>query len=46
MGRPPGTGKLTAHAGFFRDLVTQDPDITLFELRDALSDAEDVTLHH
>ncbi|MFD3192008.1 hypothetical protein ACFMPD_17355 [Sedimentitalea sp. HM32M-2] len=24
----------------------QDPDITLFELRDALADAEGVTVHH
>ena len=33
MGRPPGSGKLAAHVGFFRELVAQDPDITLFELR-------------
>ena len=46
MGRPPGTGKLAAHVGFFRELVTQDPDITLFELRDAFADAEGVTVHH
>lgn len=46
MGRPPGTGKLAAHNGFFQELVAQDPDITLFELRDALADAEGVTVHH
>jgi transposase len=46
MGRPSGTGKLAAHEGFFRELVAQDPDITLFELRDALAEAEGVTVHH
>ena len=46
MGRPPGSGKLAPHVGFFRELVAQDPDITLFELRDALADAERVTVHH
>ena len=46
MGRPPGTGKLAAHVGFFKELVGQDPDITLFELRDALADATGVTVHH
>ena len=45
MGRPAGTGKLAAHVGFFQELMTQDPDITLFELRDALADAEGVTVH-
>jgi transposase len=46
MGRPPGTGKLAAYVGFFEELVAQDPDITLFELRDALTDAEGVVVHH
>lgn len=46
MGRPPGTGKLAAYIGFFEELVGQDPDITLFELRDALADAEGVVVHH
>ncbi len=46
MGRPAGTGKLAAHVGFILEVVKQDPDITLFELRDALADAEDVTVHH
>ena len=31
---------------FHSDLVAQDPDITLFELRDALADAEGITVHH
>ncbi|SDX36387.1 Transposase [Ruegeria halocynthiae] len=46
MGRPPGTGKLAAHVGFFRELVMQDPDITLFELRNAFAEAEGATVHH
>ncbi len=46
MGRPPGTGKLAAHVAFFQELVRQDPDITLFELRDALAQATGVTEHH
>lgn len=46
MGRPPGSGKLAAHVGFFRELVAQDLDITLFELRAALADAAGVTVHH
>ena len=46
MGRPSGSGKLAAHVGFLCELVKQDPDITLFELRDALADAESVAVHH
>ena len=46
MGRPSGTGRLDAQVGFLLELVSQDPDITLFELRDALADAEGVTVHH
>ena len=46
MGRPPGSGKRAAHIGFFLELVAQDPDITLFELRDALAAAEGIALHH
>ena len=42
QGRPPGHGKLAPHRAFFEELVTQDPDITLFELRDA----EAVQVHH
>jgi len=46
QGRPPGTGKLAPYRAFFVELVAQDPDITLFELRDALMAAEDVQVHH
>jgi transposase len=46
QGRPPGTGKLAPYWAFFVELVAQDPDITLFELRDALMTAEDVQVHH
>ena len=45
-GRPPGQGKLTAHRAFLLELVDQDPDITLYELRDALREAEGVRVHH
>ncbi|WP_116600145.1 hypothetical protein [Primorskyibacter marinus] len=34
------------HRAFFEEVVTQDPDITLFELPDALADAEGVQVHH
>ena len=43
---PPGHGKLAPHRAFFEELITQDPDITLFELRDALADAQGVQVHH
>lgn len=46
QGRPRGKGKLDPHRAFLEELVTQDPDITLFELRDALADAEGVQVHH
>ncbi|ETX09580.1 transposase ISSpo6 [Roseivivax halodurans JCM 10272] len=46
QGRPPGSGKLAAYRGFIEELVAQDPDITLFELRDALAEAEGVDVHH
>ena len=46
IGRPPGTGKLVAHSAFIEELVAQDADITLFELRDALADAQGVRVHH
>jgi transposase len=45
-GVPPGKGKLAPYRAFFEELVAQDPDITLFELRDALMAAEDVQVHH
>ena len=46
QGRPPGKGKLAPYQAFFEELVAQDPDITLFELRDALAAAEGVEVHH
>ena len=46
QGRPPGSGKLAPYRAFIDELVAQDPDITLFELRDALTEAEGVQVHH
>lgn len=46
QGRPRGRGKLAPYRAFFEELVVQDPDITLFELRDALMAAEGVEVHH
>ena len=46
QGPPRGKGKLAPHQAFLEELVAQDPDITLFELRDALADAEGVQVHH
>lgn len=46
QGRPRGRGKLAPYQGFFEELVAQDPDITLYELRDALATAEGVEVHH
>jgi len=43
-GRPAGSGKLGPHSDFLIELVEQDPDITLAELRGALLEAEDVTV--
>lgn len=43
-GRPAGVGKLGPHKDFLVELIEQDPDITLAELRGALIDAEDVTV--
>lgn len=40
-----GTSKLASHVGFFQELVTHDPNISLFELRDALTGAKDVTVY-
>lgn len=45
QGRPAGTGKLAPFHDFFRELIAQDGDITLCELRDALFDAHSVTVH-
>jgi len=37
--------KLALYQAFSEELVAQDPDITLFELRDALAAAEGVAVH-
>lgn len=46
QGPPRGRGKPAPHQAFLEELVAQDPDITLFELRDALAGAEGVRVHH
>ena len=46
QGPPRDNGKLAPHQPFLEELVAQDPDITLFELRDALAQAEGVRVHH
>lgn len=46
QGPPRGRGKLAPHQAFFEELIAQDADITLFELRDALAEAEGVQVHH
>ena len=46
QGRPLGRGKLAPYRAFIEELVVQDPDITLYELRDALAMAEGVQVHH
>lgn len=46
QGRPTGRGKLAPHQAFIEELIAQDPDITLYELRDALAMAEGVQVHH
>lgn len=46
QGRPRGRGKLAPHQSFLEELVAQDPDMTLYELRDALAMAEGVKVHH
>lgn len=44
-GRPTGWGMLGPHRAFLIELVEQDPDITMPELRDALAEAEGVHVH-
>jgi len=39
-------GKLAGFTDFLIELVSQDPDITLYELRDALEAAHGVRVHH
>jgi transposase len=41
-----GGGKLAGLTDFLIELVSQDPDITLCELRDALETAHGVRVHH
>ena len=36
QGRPKGSGKLAPHVSFFKEIIAEDTDITLFELLDAL----------
>jgi|GEM_PF-979428 len=43
-GRPVGSGKLGPHRDFLIELLEQDPDITLAELRGALIEVEGVTV--
>lgn len=43
---PRDPGKLVSHRAFLRELIYQDPDFTLFELRDALAEAEGVRVHY
>ena len=45
-GGRPGGGKLAGYEDFLIELVSQDPDITLFELRDALEEAHGIRVHH
>jgi len=45
-GRKRGRGKLALYQAFLIELVQQDPDITLYELRDALEMAHGVRVHH
>ena len=41
-----GKGKLAPHHAFLVELVEQDPDITLCELRNALAAAHGLYVHH
>jgi len=44
-GRPTGYGRLGDHHAFLIEVVEQDPDITMPELRDALAEAEGIVVH-
>ena len=39
QGAPRGRVKLAPHQALLEELVVQDPDVTLYKLRDALADA-------
>jgi len=41
-----GSGKLSKFTDFLVELVSQDPDITLYELRDSLEAAHGLKVHH
>lgn len=45
-GRPDGREKLAPCAAFIQELIAQNPDITLFELRDALANTQLEMVHH
>lgn len=46
QGRPPGQfGKLAPHLDFLLDIVRAEPDITLKELANALSETEGIEVH-
>ncbi|WP_310619957.1 hypothetical protein [Flexibacterium corallicola] len=45
LDRPIGSGKLEIYFRFFKELITQDADISLCELRDALFMARGVKVH-
>ncbi len=46
LGRPAGQGKLAPYQAFVEERVAQNPNITLYELRDALMKAEGIRVHH
>lgn len=46
QGPPRGKGKLAPHQAFLEELIAQNPDITLFELHNALADASGVRVQH
>ncbi len=46
QGPPRGQGKRPPQQPFLEERLAQDPDITLFKLRDALAEAEGVRVHH
>lgn len=42
LGRRKGESKYAAHLGFFKEMIDQDPDMTLHELQGAALEALDV----
>jgi transposase len=45
-GPKPGKGKLAPHHSFLIELIDQDPDIMLHELRGSLEAAHGLRVHH